>query len=583
MSMRTIYNGDLRLSDKGKTVTVCGWVSKKRNLGGLIFVDLRDRSGICQIVCRPEHEGYEALDAVRNEYVLKVTGVVNERESKNPNIPTGDVEIEASEVVVLSTANQPPMIIADETDALEDFRMKYRYLDLRRPVMQNNLIMRHKIVSSVRDFFNKNGFIEVETPVFGKSTPEGARDYLVPSRVHPGKFYALPQSPQLYKQLLMISGMDKYYQIARCFRDEDLRADRQMEFTQIDMEMSFVDEEDIYAVIEAMVKKVMKEVKGVDIKTPFIRIPFDECMERFGCDKPDMRFEMELINFTEIAKQTEFSVFLNAINAGGLVKGLNAKGAALKYSRKELDRLLDAIKKFKAKGLAWLKKENGVVSGSIAKFLSEENLKAITEKANFEDGDLILIVADNKNVVNQSLAYLRNTLGKELGLIDPNRYCYLWVNNWPSFEWSEEENRYVAAHHPFTDPKDEFKGKLLTEPEKCYSKCYDLVLNGYELASGSIRIHDQEVQKEMFDAIGLTEEEIKVKFGYFVDALKFGTPPHGGIALGLDRLTMLLCGASSIRDVIAFPKSANAICPMSEAPTEVSDFQLNELKLSIKK
>lgn len=583
MSMRTIYNGDLRLSDKGKIVTVCGWVSKKRNLGGLIFVDLRDRSGICQIVCRPEHEGYEALDAVRNEYVLKVTGVVNERESKNPNIPTGDVEIEASEVVVLSTANQPPMIIADETDALEDFRMKYRYLDLRRPVMQNNLIMRHKIVSSVRDFFNKNGFIEVETPVFGKSTPEGARDYLVPSRVHPGKFYALPQSPQLYKQLLMISGMDKYYQIARCFRDEDLRADRQMEFTQIDMEMSFVDEEDIYAVIEAMVKKVMKEVKGVDIKTPFIRIPFDECMERFGCDKPDMRFEMELINFTEIAKQTEFSVFLNAINAGGLVKGLNAKGAATKYSRKELDRLTEAIKKFKAKGLAWLKKENGVVSGSIAKFLSEENLKAITEKANFEDGDLILIVADNKNVVNQSLAYLRNTLGKELGLIDPNRYCYLWVNNWPSFEWSEEENRYVAAHHPFTDPKDEFKGKLLTEPEKCYSKCYDLVLNGYELASGSIRIHDQEVQKEMFDAIGLTEEEIKVKFGYFVDALKFGTPPHGGIALGLDRLTMLLCGASSIRDVIAFPKSANAICPMSEAPTEVSDFQLNELKLSIKK
>ena len=583
MSMRTIYNGDLRLSDKGKTVTVCGWVSKKRNLGGLIFVDLRDRSGICQIVCRPEHEGYEALDAVRNEYVLKVTGVVNERESKNPNIPTGDVEIEASEVVVLSTANQPPMIIADETDALEDFRMKYRYLDLRRPVMQNNLIMRHKIVSSVRDFFNKNGFIEVETPVFGKSTPEGARDYLVPSRVHPGKFYALPQSPQLYKQLLMISGMDKYYQIARCFRDEDLRADRQMEFTQIDMEMSFVDEEDIYAVIEAMVKKVMKEVKGVDIKAPFIRIPFDECMERFGCDKPDMRFEMELINFTEIAKQTEFSVFLNAINAGGLVKGLNAKGAALKYSRKELDRLTEAIKKFKAKGLAWLKKENGVVSGSIAKFLCEENLKAITEKANFEDGDLILIVADNKNVVNQSLAYLRNTLGKELGLIDPNKYCYLWVNNWPSFEWSEEENRYVAAHHPFTDPKDEFKGKLLTEPEKCYSKCYDLVLNGYELASGSIRIHDQEVQKEMFDAIGLTEEEIKVKFGYFVDALKFGTPPHGGIALGLDRLTMLLCGASSIRDVIAFPKSANAICPMSEAPTEVSEFQLNELKLSIKK
>ena len=581
--MRTIYNGDLRISNVGEKVTVCGWVSKKRNLGGLIFVDLRDRSGICQVICRPEHKGYETLDSVRNEYVLKVTGIVMERESKNPNIPTGDVEVEASEVVILSTANQPPMLIQDETDALEDFRMKYRYLDLRRPVMQKNLILRHNLVSSIRGYFDKNGFIEVETPVFGKSTPEGARDYLVPSRVHPGKFYALPQSPQLYKQLLMISGMDKYYQIARCFRDEDLRADRQMEFTQIDVEMSFVDEEDVYQVIEAMLKKVMKEVKGVNIKTPFIRIPFDECMDRFGCDKPDMRFGMELIDFTDIARDIDFIVFKNAINGCGIVKGLNAKGAASIYSRKELDRLTEAIKKYKAKGLAWLKKENDQVTGSIAKFLTEENIKAITKKADFDNGDLLLFVADSKNVVNASLAFLRNTLGKELGLIDPNKYCFLWVTNWPSFEWSEEENRWVAAHHPFTDPKDEWKGKLLTEPEKCYSKCYDIVLNGYELGSGSIRIHDQAVQKEMFDAIGLTEEEIKVKFGYFVDALKYGTPPHGGIALGLDRLAMLLCGASSIRDVIAFPKSANAICPMSEAPTEVSEFQLNELKLSIKK
>ena len=581
--MRTIYNGDLRISNVGEKVTVCGWVSKKRNLGGLIFVDLRDRSGICQVICRPEHKGYETLDSVRNEYVLKVTGIVMERESKNPNIPTGDVEVEASEVVILSTANQPPMLIQDETDALEDFRMKYRYLDLRRPVMQKNLILRHNLVSSIRGYFDKNGFIEVETPVFGKSTPEGARDYLVPSRVHPGKFYALPQSPQLYKQLLMISGMDKYYQIARCFRDEDLRADRQMEFTQIDVEMSFVDEEDVYQVIEAMLKKVMKEVKGVNIKTPFIRIPFDECMDRFGCDKPDMRFGMELIDFTDIARGIDFIVFKNAINGCGIVKGLNAKGAASIYSRKELDRLTEAIKKYKAKGLAWLKKENDQVTGSIAKFLTEENIKAITKKADFDNGDLLLFVADSKNVVNASLAFLRNTLGKELGLIDPNKYCFLWVTNWPSFEWSEEENRWVAAHHPFTDPKDEWKGKLLTEPEKCYSKCYDIVLNGYELGSGSIRIHDQAVQKEMFDAIGLTEEEIKVKFGYFVDALKYGTPPHGGIALGLDRLAMLLCGASSIRDVIAFPKSANAICPMSEAPTEVSEFQLNELKLSIKK
>ena len=581
--MRTIYNGELRIEHVGQTVTVCGWVSKKRNLGGLIFIDLRDRSGICQIACKNDNKAYEILDSVRNEYVLKVTGKVVERESKNNNIPTGDVEVDAIEVKILSEAEQPPMIIADETDALEDFRMKYRYLDLRRPVMQNNLIVRHNIVKAVRNYFDNNGFIEVETPVFGKSTPEGARDYLVPSRVHPGKFYALPQSPQLYKQLLMISGLDRYYQIARCFRDEDLRADRQMEFTQIDIEMSFVDEEDVYFQIENMLKKVMKDVKGIDIKTPFIRIPFDECMERFGCDKPDMRFDMELINFTEIAKDIDFVVFKNTIEANGLVKGICAKAAASKYSRKELDRLTESIKKFKAKGLAYLKKENGVVSGSIAKYLTEENIEAITKKANFEDGDLLLIVSDNKNVTNQSLAFLRNTLGKELGLIDPNKYCYLWVNNWPSFEWSEEENRYIAAHHPFTDPKDEFKGHLLTEPEKCYSKCYDVVLNGYELGSGSIRIHDQKVQREMFDAIGLTDEEIKVKFGYFVDALKFGTPPHGGMALGLDRLAMLLTGSSSIRDVIAFPKSANAICPMSEAPTEVSEFQLNELKLKINK
>ena len=582
-SMRTNYNGDLRISDVGKNVSVCGWVSKKRNLGGVIFIDLRDRSGIVQLTCKLGSDAYDVLDNVRNEYVLKIEGVVIERESKNKNIPTGDIEIDVNKVVVLSESEQPPMLISDETDALEDFRMKYRYLDLRRPTMQQKLMLRHKITSSVRNYFDGNGFIEVETPVFGKSTPEGARDYLVPSRIHPGKFYALPQSPQLYKQLLMISGMDRYYQIARCFRDEDLRADRQMEFTQIDVEMSFVDEEDVYLVIENMLKKMMKDVLNYDLETPFIRIPFDECMDRFGCDKPDMRFAMELIDFTEISKDIDFSIFKSNIENGGIVKGLNAKGAATKYSRKELDRLTEFVKKFKAKGLAYLKMENDEVTGSIAKFLNSDNIKAITEKANFENGDLLLLVSDNKNVTNQALANLRNLLGKELGLIKPNDYKFLWVNNWPSFEWSEEENRYVAAHHPFTDPKDEWKGKLLTCPEKCYSKCYDVVLNGYELGSGSIRIHDQKVQREMFDAIGLTEEEIKVKFGYFVDALKFGTPPHGGIALGLDRLAMLLSNSSSIRDVIAFPKSANAICPMSEAPTEVSDFQLNELKLIIKK
>ena len=582
-SMRTNYNGELRITDVNKNVCVCGWVAKKRNLGGVIFIDLRDRSGIVQLTCKAGMSAYDVLDSVRNEYVLKVEGKVIERESKNTNIPTGEIEVEVNNVTILSESEQPPMLISDETDALEDFRMKYRYLDLRRPTMQQKLILRHKITSSVRRYFDDLGFVEVETPVFGKSTPEGARDYLVPSRIHPGKFYALPQSPQLYKQLLMISGMDRYYQIARCFRDEDLRADRQMEFTQIDVEMSFVDEEDIYKVIEEMLKKMMKDVLNFDLKTPFIRIPFDECMERFGCDKPDMRFEMELINFTDIAKDIDFSIFKDNIASGGIVKGLNAKGAAQKYSRKELDRLTEFVKKFKAKGLAYLKMEDGQVTGSIAKFLNEANIEALKKKVDFKDGDLLLLVSDNKNVCNQSLANLRNLLGKELNLIKPNDYKFLWVNNWPSFEWSEEENRYVAAHHPFTDPKDEWKGKLLTCPEKCYSKCYDVVLNGFELGSGSIRIHDQKVQREMFDAIGLTEEEIKVKFGYFVDALKFGTPPHGGIALGLDRLAMLLSNSSSIRDVIAFPKSANAICPMSEAPTEVSDFQLNELKLSIKK
>lgn len=581
--MRTHNNGELRNSDIGKEVTLVGWVAKRRNLGGIIFIDLRDRYGITQIVCKPDNPMYETLETVKNEYVLQVSGKVLERESKNKNLPTGDIEVEANKVKILSEAENPPLIIADETDALEDLRMKYRYLDLRRPILQKNLITRHKITKAVRDYFDALDFVEIETPVFGKSTPEGARDYLVPSRVHPGKFYALAQSPQLYKQLLMIAGFERYYQIVKCYRDEDLRADRQMEFTQIDVEMSFVDEEDIYTLIEGMIYKVMKDVKGVEVKLPFPRLSYEEAMDRFGTDKPDTRFAMELVNLNTCFENIEFTVFQNIIAAKGLIKGINVKGAAGKYSRKEIDRLTEEAKKFKAKGLSWLKYENDTFSGSIAKFLTPEIEKALSERLTLENGDLILIVADKPEVANSALGHLRNLLARELGLIDNNRYDYLWVNNWPSFEYDEEAGRYNAAHHPFTAVKDEDIERMLTEPEKCHSKCYDIVLNGYELGSGSIRIHQQEVQKKMFKVLGLSEEEVKEKFGFFVEALKYGTPPHGGIALGLDRLAMILCDGTSLRDVIAFPKSASAIDPMSEAPTYATQEQLQELKLEIKK
>lgn len=581
--MRTHNNGELRNSDIGKEVTLVGWVAKRRNLGGIIFIDLRDRYGITQIVCKPDNPMYETLETVKNEYVLQVSGKVLERESKNKNLPTGDIEVEANKVKILSEAENPPLIIADETDALEDLRMKYRYLDLRRPILQKNLITRHKITKAVRDYFDALDFVEIETPVFGKSTPEGARDYLVPSRVHPGKFYALAQSPQLYKQLLMIAGFERYYQIVKCYRDEDLRADRQMEFTQIDVEMSFVDEEDIYTLIEGMIYKVMKDVKGVEVKLPFPRLSYEEAMDRFGTDKPDTRFAMELVNLNTCFENIEFTVFQNIIAAKGLIKGINVKGAAGKYSRKEIDRLTEEAKKFKAKGLSWLKYENDTFSGSIAKFLTPEIEKALSERLTLENGDLILIVADKPEVANSALGHLRNLLACELGLIDNNRYDYLWVNNWPSFEYDEEAGRYNAAHHPFTAVKDEDIERMLTEPEKCHSKCYDIVLNGYELGSGSIRIHQQEVQKKMFKVLGLSEEEVKEKFGFFVEALKYGTPPHGGIALGLDRLAMILCDGTSLRDVIAFPKSASAIDPMSEAPTYATQEQLQELKLEIKK
>lgn len=581
--MRTHNNGELRISDVNKDVTLVGWVAKKRNLGGLIFIDLRDRYGITQIVCRPENPNYETLENVRNEYVIQITGTVIERESKNKNIPTGEIEVDVKSIKILSEAEQTPLIIADETDALEDTRMKYRYLDLRRPVMQKKLILRHKIAKAVRNYFDSLDFVEIETPIFGRSTPEGARDYLVPSRVHPGKFYALPQSPQIYKQLLMISGFERYYQIAKCFRDEDLRADRQMEFTQIDVEMSFIDEEDIYNVMENMVKQVMKEVKGIDIKLPLPRYKFEDAMNIFGSDKPDTRFELHLNDISEIVKDLDFAVFKDNLAGGGIIKAINVKNAADKYSRKEIDRLTNEAKKYKAKGLAWLKSNDGEFSGSIVKFLTDEVKEKLISKLEIENNDLILIISDKAKVANIALGHIRNILGRELDLIDNTKFNYLWITDYPSFEYDEEVGGYVALHHPFTAPKDEFKDKLLTHPELCYSKCYDLVLNGFELGSGSIRIHEQKVQEDMFKALGLSDADIKEKFGFFIEALKYGTPPHGGIALGLDRLAMILTDSRSLRDVIAFPKSASAIDPMSEAPSYVTEEQLAELKIEIKK
>lgn len=576
---RTHNNGELRLQDVNSEVTLCGWVAKRRNFGALVFIDLRDRYGITQLVFNEDIA--TQISDVRNEYVLQVKGTVVERKDKNPKLATGEIEVVVREVKIVNTAITTPMIIADETDALEDTRLKYRYLDLRRPVLQKNLILRNRITLLVRNYLAKYGFTEVETPILCRSTPEGARDYLVPSRISKGEFYALPQSPQLYKQLLMVGGMDRYFQIARCFRDEDLRADRQPEFSQIDIEMSFVDEEDIWSLTEGLMKEIFKDIKGIDLPE-FKRIPYDTCMEKYGSDKPDLRFDMPLYNVSEVFANTEFKVFENCLNEGGIIQAMNVKNGADKFSRKQLDKLQDYVKVYGAKALANLKLTAEGFAGSVTKVLSDAEKEALRTMLNIEENDIVFFVADKKKVAQSSLGALRVKLGHDLDLINKDAYEFLWVTDFPMFEYDENENRYVAAHHPFTSPNLEDVDKLLSDPAHCYSRAYDLVLNGYELLSGSIRIHDQKLQEKVFEAIGMTLEEAHEKFSWFMDAFQYGTPPHGGVGIGLERLTMILAGTDNIRDVVAFPKTASASDLMAQAPSPVDPAQLKELGIETK-
>ncbi len=583
---RSCYCCDVNESMVGQEVNLMGWVSRKREFGHFSFVLLRDRTGIVQVVIDKDNSSDDVIakeSEIRSEYVIAITGKVQARteENINPNMKTGRIEVNVESLKILSEAETPPFQIEDNININTELRLKYRYLDLRRPSVAENIITRHKVCQIVRNFLSDNGFIEIETPILGKSTPEGARDYIVPSRVHPGNFYGLPQSPQLFKQLLMVSGFDRYFQIAKCFRDEDLRADRQPEFTQIDMELSFVEAEDVMTINENLIKSIFKEIKGVEVETPFLKMPYNEAMERFGSDKPDIRFGMELKNITDIVNGSEFGVFQNAIDNGGSVRGINAEGCG-SFPRKKIDSLVDVAKTYGAKGLAWIVvNEDGSFKTTISKFFDDEKIKEIAERFNAKAGDLILICADKDSVVFDALGALRLEVAKRLEILDPNEYKFLWVTEFPLLEYSEEEKRYVAKHHPFTSPMDEDLEYIETEPARVRAKAYDMVLNGCELGGGSVRIHSQEIQKKMFKLLGFSEEDAQERFGFLLDAFKYGAPPHGGLAFGLDRIIMLLNNTESIRDVIAFPKVKDASCLLTNAPDVVEQKQLVELGIEV--
>lgn len=584
MAQRTHACGEVTAAHQGEQVVLKGWVQKRRDLGGLIFVDMRDRSGIVQVVFGDQaKDALEVAEKIRSEYVIEVTGKVVLRDAAqiNSNIKTGEIEILADTLTIINEAKNPPFAIEDKVEVSEDLRLKYRYLDLRRPVMFDTFKMRSDVTVTIRNFLQREGFLEVETPILTKSTPEGARDYLVPSRVHEGEFYALPQSPQLFKQLLMVSGFEKYFQIARCFRDEDLRADRQPEFTQVDIETSFMSMDEIIEMNERLIQAVMKEVKGIEVEAPFQRMSYQEAMARYGSDKPDVRFGLELVQLSDIVKDSNFKVFSGAIENGGEVKAINVKGAAEKFSRKDIDALGEFAAIYKAKGLAWLKVTDEGLNGPIAKFFEGEMADKLIERMSAEAGDLLLFGADQSNVVADALGALRLKLGKELDLIDESKFAFLWIVDWPLFEYDEEEGRYYAAHHPFTRPFDEDLELMDTNPAAVRAQAYDIVLNGYELGGGSLRIYEPELQNKMFKLLGFTEEEAREQFGFLLEAFEYGVPPHGGLAFGLDRFVMLLAGRTNLRDTIAFPKTATASCLLTSAPSAVADAQLQELNLAI--